>query len=393
MPSVDEAVELLCAGASQIHSREELRHKLQSGRSLRVKLGFDPSSPNLHLGHWLVLEKIAQFQQLGHTAVIIIGEYTARIGDPTGRSKTRPPLDPETIQANAKTYTEQVFKILDRSKTEIRSNAEWFDTFTYADVLRLNARMSVAQLLEREDFSKRYAEGQSITLTEFQYPLMQGHDSVMIRADVELGGNDQLFNNLVGRDLQRADGQEPQVVMVLPILVGTDGEQKMSKSLNNAIGITEPASEIFGKTMSVSDDTMREWRTMLGPYCGLHEPAPEHPMEAKKQLACALASRFHGVEAGIAARADFEAKFSKKSFEDAEIEEHVVTEQSLGIIALLIHTGAVTSSSEARRLIQQGAVKINGEKITDPKAEIAIEGKPLLQSGKKFFRRLTVSGS
>ncbi|MFH1066484.1 MAG: tyrosine--tRNA ligase, partial [bacterium] len=241
MPSVPKQLEVLTRGVNQIHSLPELEAKLKTGRPLRVKLGFDPSSPHLHIGHALVLDKIAEFQKFGHTAVIIIGDYTARIGDPTGRSQTRPALDAEEIEANAKTYTSQVFTILDSTRTEVRFNSEWFDEFTYADVLQLNGRMSVAQLLEREDFKKRYTAGHSITLTEFQYPLMQGYDSVMVKADVELGGNDQLFNNLVGRDLQREAGQEPQVVMVMPILVGTDGKQKMSKSFNNAVGILDPA--------------------------------------------------------------------------------------------------------------------------------------------------------
>jgi tyrosyl-tRNA synthetase len=383
-----EQLDELAGGVTQLHSRSELEAKLKSGRKLRVKLGFDPSSPHLHIGHVLVLDKIAQFQKFGHQAVIIIGDYTARIGDPTGRSKTRPALDPEKILANAETYTQQVFKVLDKGRTEVRFNGEWFDKFTYADVLKLNSQISVAQLLEREDFKKRYTEGQSITLTEFQYPLMQGYDSVMVKSDVELGGNDQLFNNLVGRDLQRAAGQEPQVVMVLPILVGTDGEQKMSKSLNNAIGISESPTEMFGKTMSVSDETMREWRGMLGPFYNLTEVAPEHPMEAKKELAQAIIERFHGKDEAVRARQDFEAKFSKKNLDEAEMPEFKVCENPIGIIKLLEDVGAVKSRSDARRLIEQGGVKLNGERVSDVNAQISVQNSSTLQSGKKFFVKL-----
>lgn len=387
MPSVEEQLEALTQGVNQIHSREELETKLRRGKPLRVKLGFDPSSPHLHLGHAVVLDKIAQFQQYGHKAVIIIGDYTARIGDPTGRSKTRPPLSPEEIKANADTYTEQVFKILDRGQTEVRFNGEWFDKFSYADVLRLNAQMSVAQLLEREDFRKRYNEGVSITLTEFQYPLMQGYDSVMVESDVELGGNDQLFNNLVGRDLQRTAEKEPQVVMVLPILVGTDGVQKMSKSLGNAIGITEAPGDIFGKTMSISDETMAEYRRVLGPFYGLPAEAPDHPMEAKKELAEAIVRRFHGEEAGKQARADFEAKFSRRDLSQADIPEKTVSESPIWIVKLLVEIGAVTSNSDARRRIKDGAVKIDGERLTDEKAQITPEGQTLT-CGKKFFAKI-----
>lgn len=388
MKSPAEQLEVLTQGISQIHSRDDLQKKLASGRKLRVKLGFDPSSPDLHIGHVVVLDKIRQFQELGHQAVIIIGDYTARIGDPTGKSKTRPALEPHEVLANAATYKEQVFKVLDPQLTEVRFNGEWFDKFTYADVLKLNGQISVAQLLEREDFRKRYTEGVSITLTEFQYPLMQGWDSVMIRSDVELGGNDQLFNNLVGRDLQRSNQQEPQVVIVMPILVGTDGVHKMSKSLGNAVGILEAPSEMFGKSMSISDEVMRDWRKMLGGAYGLSEPGPEHPMEAKKELAAAIIRRFHGAGAAQKARDDFEMKFSKKDLDQAEIPEIAVSENPIWVIKLLQEIKAAPSGSEARRLVQQGAVKINGEKVSDVQAKIDVSGTPVLQSGKKFFARL-----
>lgn len=383
----EQQLDLLCQGVETVHSKPELLKKLQTGRSLRVKLGFDPTSPDLHLGHAVVLNKIRQFQDLGHTAVILVGDYTARIGDPTGRSKTRVPLDPAKIDENARTYTDQVFKILDPAKTEIRRNSEWFDKFTYADVLKLNGRITVAQLLAREDFRKRFDSDQPISLTEFQYPLMQGHDSVEVKADVELGGNDQLFNNLVGRDQQKDAGQEPQVVMVLPILEGTDGVEKMSKSLGNYIGIAEPPAEMFGKAMSISDELMARWYPVL---LGHPLDPAAHPMEAKKHLAASIVARYHGPEAGAAARAGFEQKFSKKDLAHAEMPDWTVSSSPIWIVKLLQESGAVTSGSEARRLIAQGGVKLNGEKVTDDKAQITVEPGMTLQSGKKFFARLKV---
>jgi len=383
----EQQLDLLCQGVETIHSKPELLKKLQTGRPLRVKLGFDPTSPDLHLGHAVVLQKIRQFQDLGHTAVILVGDYTARIGDPTGRSKTRVPLDPAQIDANAKTYTDQVFKILIPAQTEIRRNSEWFDKFTYADVLKLNGRITVAQLLAREDFRKRFEADQAISLTEFQYPLMQGHDSVEVKADVELGGNDQLFNNLVGRDQQKDAGQEPQVVMVLPILEGTDGVEKMSKSLGNYIGIAEAPTEMFGKAMSISDELMGRWYPVL---VGKTLDPATHPMEAKKFLATSIVARYHGGDAGTAARADFEQKFSKKDLSTAEMPEIAVSASPIWIIKLLQETGAVASGGEARRLVSQGAVKLNGERVADDKAQITITNGMILQSGKKFFARLKV---
>lgn len=379
--SPEQQLEFLAAGAERLVSPEELLHKLRHGRPLRVKLGFDPSSPDLHLGHLVVLDKVRAFQDLGHTAVIIIGDYTARIGDPTGRSKTRQPLDPDQVSANAKTYTDQVFKVLLPERTEIRRNGEWFDNFSYADVLRLNAEMTVARLLERDDFRKRYAEGAPITLTEFQYPLMQGHDSVMVRADVELGGSDQLFNNLVGRDLQRAAGQEPQVVMVLPILVGLDGIQKMSKSLGNYVGITESATEMFGKTMSVSDELMAQWlRIVLR-----REPDPsQHPMEAKKALARDLAARFHGREAAQAAQDAWERQFSQRQAPE-EMPEFALGEGKR-LWELLRESGLAPSGAEARRLVQQGAVSLDGRRLSDENALVREPG--ILKCGKRKFLRL-----
>lgn len=381
-------LELLLENTAQVVSLSELESKLSRRRPLRVKLGFDPSAPDLHLGHVMVLDKIRQFQDLGHQAVIIIGDYTARIGDPTGRSKTRPALDADTVRANAETYASQVFKILDPQRTEIRFNSEWFDRFSYADVLRLNSKISVAQLLEREDFRKRHTQGASITLAEFQYPLMQGWDSVMTQADVELGGTDQLFNNLVGRDLQRASGQEPQVVMVLPILPGTDGEVKMSKSLGNHIGLLEDPAMMFGKVMSISDELMQLWRELLGRSIQLTAPAPDHPMEAKKELASAIVRRFHGETAAQQAQADFEQKFSKKNLAAADLPILTAPSQVTSLAQALVMWGAVKSTSEARRLIQQGAVKWDGQRCQDPNQAIHPNVSGILQAGKKWFARI-----
>ena len=383
------SVELLLSGLTHVHTREEFTKKLALGRPLRVKLGFDPSAPDLHLGHALVLAKVRQFQEAGHLAVIIVGDYTARVGDPTGRSKTRPALEPEVIEQNAKTYTDQVFQIIDPKRTEVRRNGEWLAKLTCADLLRLNGQVNVARLLERDDFSKRHREGVPISLAEFQYPVLQGYDSVAVQSDIELGGNDQLFNNLVGRDLQRQAGQEPQVVLVTALLTGTDGKQKMSKSLGNHIGITEPPTEIFGKVMSIPDETCALWRDLLGSFLGLPKESPSHPMEAKKELAAAV-RRFHGDEAATAARSDFEAKFSKKDLSSAEMESFRPSAPTLSVAKLVQETKAVTSNSEARRLITQGGVKLDGTKLADPQAEISLKSGQVLQIGKKTFLRLTL---
>jgi len=382
------SAEALLNGCTHVHTREELAKKLASGRPLRIKLGFDPSAPDLHLGHALVLAKVRQFQDAGHLAVIIVGDYTARVGDPTGRSKTRPALEPAVIEKNAKTYTDQVFQIIDPKKTEIRRNGEWLGKLTCADLLRLNGQVNVARMLERDDFSKRHKEGVAISLAEFQYPVLQGYDSVAVQSDVELGGNDQLFNNLVGRDLQRQAGQEPQVVIVTALLTGTDGKQKMSKSLGNHLGITEPPGEIFGKVMSVTDETCALWRELLGPFLGLPHEGPSHPMEAKKELAAGVVRRFHGAEAATAAAADFAAKFSKKDLNSAEMPSFRPSAAKLSVSKLVQETGAVPSNSEVRRLITQGGIKLEGGKLTDPRAEISLAAGQILQVGKKTFFRI-----
>src|SRR6266478_6564102 len=303
----EEQLELLTAGCETVVTREELLKKLQPGKPLRVKLGCDPTAPDLHLGHSVVLRKLRQFQDLGHQAVLIIGDYTALIGDPTGQNKTRPMLSDADIERNAKTYFEQAGKFLDtsREKLEIRRNSEWLAPMSFADVIRLASKMTVARMLERDTFEKRHKAGEPISVHEFLYPLMQGYDSVKINADVELGGTDQTFNNLVGRDLQRDAGQEPQCVLILPILEGLDGIEKMSKSKGNYIGLNDAPKDMFGKTMSISDELMTRWYSLL-----LGSKAEGHPMKAKKALAQFLVSQYHGEAAGAQAREDFEKQFS-----------------------------------------------------------------------------------
>ncbi|MDX2227368.1 MAG: tyrosine--tRNA ligase [Verrucomicrobiae bacterium] len=391
LPSPQEQLPLLTSGSNHLVSAPELLKKLSENRPLRVKLGFDPSSPDIHLGHAVTLRKVRQFQDLGHLAVIIIGDYTAMIGDPTGRSKTRPALSPEQIAENARTYQDQIFKIIDPAKTEIRRNSEWFGQFSYADVLKLNSRMNVARMLERDDFKKRFEAGVGITLTEFQYPLMQGYDSVMVRADVELGGNDQLFNNLVGRDLQKDDGQEPQVVMVMPILQGLDGQNKMSKSLDNYIGISEPAIQMFGKAMSVSDELMVQWHPMV---IGETYNTERHPMQAKKHMAFRIVEQYHGKDAAVSALADFETRFSKKDIIHADLPQFAAEAREYGLIELAEaaykNSFEITKSrGDIRKLIQQGSIQFAGEKITDPAARITPKPGDILRLDKTHAVRVS----
>lgn len=380
-------LELLTCGIETIHSKPELLKKLQESRPLRVKFGVDPTSADLHLGHTVPLLKLRQFQDLGHTAVLIIGDFTARIGDPTGKNSTRPMLSLEAIQENAKTYEDQAFHVLDKTKTEVVWNGTWFNTMTLMDTMRLLARKTVAQTLQRRDFKERMANGTDIMMHELQYPILQGWDSVMVRADVELGGSDQLFNLLTGRDLQQQEKQSPQVVMTLPILEGTDGVEKMSKSLGNTIGVTEPANIMFGKAMSVSDELMERWYPIL---LGRVLDPTSHPMEAKKQLATEIVERFHSKGAAQVARADFESKFSKKDLSQLELPQHRVSENPIWIVKLLQEIKACNSGGDARRLIQQGGVKLNEEKIMDVSVKLEIWGGEILQAGKKTFVKLSV---
>src|SRR6516164_6934414 len=314
MESPEETIELLKQYGSQIITEAELKQKLEERRPLRVKFGVDPTSPDLHLGHSVPLRKLRQFQDFGHLAVLVIGDFTSMIGDPTGRSSTRPMLDYEQVVKNAETYQVQAFKILDAARTKVVFNGEWFARMNFMDVIRLNSRVTFQQMLQREDFKARLEQGLPIFLHEFQYPLMQGWDSVMVRADVELGGTDQLFNIMVGRDLQKVQGQPQQVACLQPILEGLDGVQKMSKSLGNYVGVNEPPTEMFGKLMSITDTLMARYYVLL-----LGEELPDiHPMEANKQLARRIVERYHGADAGLAALEDFNTKFSKRDVEHAE---------------------------------------------------------------------------
>ena len=383
----------LTAGAAKVLSEKELLEKLNLGRPLRIKLGVDPTAPDIHFGHTVVIEKLRQFQMLGHQAVLLIGDFTATIGDPSGRSVTRPPLTRDEVLANAATYTEQAFKILDREKTEIVYNGDWFRKMSYEEILKLNARVTLQQMLQREDFRNRLDAGQEVRLHELQYPVMQGWDSVEIRADVELGGTDQLFNILVGRDMQKAEGQPQQVVMVMPLLEGLDGVKKMSKSYGNYIGVSEPPQEMFGKLMSVSDELMDRYYLLL---LGEKRDPSSHPMDSKKSLAEKLTARYHGAEAGAAAREDWDTRFSKKDLTAAELPEINLadlpadsTVLSLTAYAFETAFGIEKSNGELRKqFIQSGSVQLNGEKLTDPAAAVSPEPGDVLKLSKKHAVRL-----
>ena len=380
----------LTAGAAKVLSEKELLEKLGYARPLRIKLGVDPTAPDIHFGHTVVIEKLRQFQQLGHQAVLLIGDFTATIGDPSGRSVTRPPLTRDEVLANAATYTEQAFKILDREKTEIVYNGDWFRKMSYEEILKLNARVTLQQMLQREDFRNRLDAGQEVRLHELQYPVMQGWDSVEIRVDVELGGTDQLFNILVGRDMQKAEGQPQQVVMVMPLLEGLDGVKKMSKSYGNYIGVSEPPQEMFGKIMSVSDELMDRYYLLL---LGEKRDPSSHPMDSKKSLAEKLTARYHGAEAGADAREDWDTRFSKKDLTAAELPEISVPADStvLSLTAFAFQTafGIEKSNGELRKqFIQYGSVQLNGEKLTDPAAAVSPEPGDVLKLSKKHAVRL-----
>lgn len=389
MKTPAEQLQILTRGVANLISEKELLAKLERGKPLRAKLGVDPTSPDLHLGHSVVLEKLRQFQELGHQAVLIIGDFTAQIGDPTGRSKTRPPLSREEILANAETYTEQAFRILDKEKTEIKFNGEWFNKMSFTDVIQLNARVTMQQMLQREDFKNRIANDQEVRLHEIQYPIVQGWDSVEVESDVELGGTDQLFNILVGRDMQKSKEMEPQVVMCMPILEGLDGVQKMSKSLDNYVGISEPSGEMFGKLMSISDELMARYSILL---MGEEVDPDMHPMEAKKSLAAKIVTRYHSEDEAGTARENWEALFSKKDMDSADLPEMSIGERKdiVGVVAQAFASVFETkrSGGEVRRLIQQGSVQLNGEKITDPKAEPAWEPGQVLKLDKKRSVRI-----
>jgi len=385
----DEALSILKQGAAQIISEDELRAKLALDRPLRVKLGVDPTSPDLHLGHAIILRKLRQFQDLGHEAVLIIGDFTAMIGDPSGRSATRPQLSPEQVQANAETYRAQAFKILVPARTQLVANGDWHSKMGFQDVIRLNSMVTLQQMLQREDFRNRIDEGHPIHAHEIQYPIMQGWDSVMVKADVELGGTDQLFNCLVGRDFQKHEGQPQQVVFVLPILEGLDGSMKMSKSLGNFVGLTEPASEMFGKLMSISDELMARYYPLL---LGKPLDAGAHPLEAKKQLAAAIVETYHSRGAADKTLEDWNARFSEKRLFDAELPEFAAQNSDAVSIVVDAYSKAFAltkSRADARRLIEQGSVQLNGEKLRDPKATVSLERGQTLRLDKTHAVRIS----
>ncbi|WP_079654100.1 tyrosine--tRNA ligase [Thermocrinis minervae] len=388
--SPEEQLEIIKQGTVEIIEEEELLKKLKEGRPLRVKAGFDPTAPDLHLGHTVLLQKLRIFQKLGHEVYFVIGDFTAMIGDPTGRNETRPPLSREQVLENAKTYEHQVFKILDPEKTNIVFNSSWLANLGTEGIIRLCAQYTVARMLERDDFSKRFREGNPIYIHEFIYPLLQGYDSVFLKADVELGGTDQKFNLLVGRDLQRAFGQEPQVCITLPLLVGLDGVRKMSKSYGNYVGITEDPNTMFGKIMSISDELMWEYYLLLTDYSRdqIEELKKLHPMEAKKRLAHYLVSRFHGPQEADKAREFFERTFSQREFPQEAPILKVPYGYRKKAYELLYELGIEASKNSARRLIEGGGLKVNFRKVEDPNEEIEVNQELKLQVGKKRFYRV-----
>ncbi|MBW7862199.1 MAG: tyrosine--tRNA ligase [Rhodocyclaceae bacterium] len=399
MSDVKAALALIKRGAEELLVEEELVERLQSGRSLRVKAGFDPTAPDLHLGHTVLINKLRHFQELGHSVLFLIGDFTGMIGDPSGKNSTRPPLTREQIAGNARTYQEQVFKILDPERTEICFNSTWMEPLGAAGMIRLASHHTVARMLERDDFAKRYSGGQSIAIHEFLYPLCQGYDSVAMQADVELGGTDQKFNLLVGRELQRHYGQPAQCVLTMPLLEGLDGVNKMSKSLGNYIGIAEPAREIFGKTMSVSDDLMWRYFELLSfrssdDIAGLRQEveAGRNPRDVKVMLAMELVARFHDLRAAEEARAEFEARFQRGMLPDDLPEVAVqVGQHGLPIVQVLKQAGLTGSTSESIRMIDQGAVRLDGDRVEDKGLVLKGGRTVVMQVGKRRFASVVLS--
>jgi tyrosyl-tRNA synthetase len=387
-PALD-TIQQLQRGGAKLISAQELASKLEENRPLRVKLGVDPTAPDLHLGHSIGLSKLRQFQELGHQAILVIGDFTTMVGDPTGRSSIRPMLSHDEVMANAETYKTQAFKILDPERTEIVFNGDWFGKMSFLEVIRLNSQVTLQQMLQREDFKNRIDQATPLFLHELQYPLMQGWDSVMIAADVELGGTDQLFNILVGRDLQKAHQQAQQVACILPILEGLDGVQKMSKSLGNYIGLTEPATSMFGKVMSISDELMARYYQIL-----FNENLPSgHPMEAKKALASKIIARFHDQAAARAAQEEFDQRFAKRDLAGAELPAVSLKDFGEDFISAVVSAYAqgfqiTKSRAEVRRLIEQGSVQWLGEKISDPKAKPSLRPGGVLKLDKTRAVRL-----
>lgn len=394
-----DIIDELGRGAEEILVESEFKEKLKKGRPLRIKAGFDPTAPDLHLGHTVLINKMRQFQEAGHHILFLIGDFTGMIGDPTGKSATRPPLTAEQVQQNALTYQEQIFKILDPDKTEIVFNSTWMNQLGSAGLIQLAAKYTVARMLERDDFSKRYKSGQSIAIHEFLYPLVQGYDSVALRADVELGGTDQKFNLLVGRELQRQYGQEQQIVLTMPLLEGLDGVNKMSKSLGNYIGITDAPNDMFGKIMSISDDLMWRYFELLSfrPLTEINRFKQDveqgaNPRDLKFLLAEEIIERFHSHSAALGAREDFIARFQKGAMPDEMPEIQLVAEsEGMPIASLLKSAGLVGSTSDAMRMIQQGAVKIDGNKIEDRSLLIEKGISAVFQVGKRKFAKVSLT--
>ncbi|HEX4589137.1 MAG TPA: tyrosine--tRNA ligase [Gemmataceae bacterium] len=409
MKPVEEQLSVIRRGVDRIVPEEELRKKLAAGKPLRVKLGIDPTGFDVHLGHTVVLRKLRQFQELGHQVVLIIGTATAAVGDPSGRDKSREGLTPEQIERNAETYLTQISKVIDISRAEVVRNGNWFNRFGFAEMLRLLGQITMQRMLERDDFEKRLKEGTPIYLHECLYALMQGHDSVEVRADVELGGTEQLFNLMVGRDLQRDAGQEPQVCLTMPILRGLDGVKKMGKSLGNYIGVAEPAREQFGKAMSIPDDLMGEWFTLLTDRPpseiarltnaeGNLEKTLIHPMQAKKTLARDIVGFYHGKDAAAAAQAEWEKQFSQKQDPDdipeATVPAAELQDGKIGIVRLLVVLQLAKSNNEARQKVMEGAVNIGPErtKITDPKATVAVSDCLIVRLGSRRIVQVRIAG-
>lgn len=399
MAVISEALELIKRGAHEILLEQDLVAKLKEGRPLRVKAGFDPTAPDLHLGHTVLLNKLRQCQDLGHEAIFLIGDFTGMIGDPTGKSATRPPLTREQVIDNARSYEQQIFKILDPERTTVAFNSSWMSDLSAADLIALAAKHTVARMLERDDFSKRYAAGQAIAIHEFLYPLIQGYDSVVLKADIELGGTDQKFNLLMGRQLQESHGQKPQVVLTMPILEGLDGVQKMSKSLGNYIGIDETPDNMFGKLMSISDELMWRYFELLS-FRSLDEIARyrrevadgANPRDVKFLLGEEIVARFHSAADGKRARDHFIARFQKGALPDDMPELRLAADNGhLAIAALLKQAGLTASTSEALRMVKQGAVRVDGERVEDGQMRIDVGSTHVFQVGKRRFARVTVA--
>ena len=399
MTPVAQQLEIILRGADELLIEQELRDKLKAGRPLRVKAGFDPTAPDLHLGHTVLITKLKQLQDLGHHVLFLIGDFTGMIGDPSGKNATRPPLSREEVQANAKTYADQVFKILDRARTEVVVNSAWMDRMNAADLIRLAGKHTVARMLERDDFAKRYRGQQPIAIHEFLYPLVQGYDSVALKSDLELGGTDQRFNLLMGREVQKEYGQPPQCILTMPLLEGTDGVDKMSKSLGNYIGINEPPGEIFGKLMSISDSLM--WRYM--DLLSLESPAQiatrkrsveqgANPRDVKFAFAQEIVARFHGATAAEAAAAGFDARFKRDEMPDDMPEVSLKAQgEGLALARLLKDAGLTASTSEAVRMIEQGGVRVDGEKVADKSLTLGRGKRVVVQVGKRKFARVTIT--